>query len=662
MTNSRTLIAAMAATLLLAFSQAALLGQDRKPPAEQLPVERMSADELVAVLQSDVSPLQKTLACKRLARIGGGDVVPVLAPLLSDEQLSHGARIALEAIPDPAAAQALRDAASTVKGKLLVGVINSIGARRDHAATEVLGRLLADADPEVAIAATAALGKIASPQAAQIVEQALSTASDAVRPALAGAGLACAEAMAAQGKRGEAATLYNRLRKMALPKHIRAAATRGAILAAEASGLDLLIAQLQAEDDALFASALGVSRDLPGSEVTTKLVSQLSELSPERQALLIAALADRRERAALPAVLERTTSENLDVRIAATEALATLGDVSAVPLLLESLGHSDMRIATAALGSLASMGIPEVDAAIVSKLDEAKGQSRRLLLELAGRRRVVLAADALAQAAEDREEGIRLAALQGLGMISGVGQLPVLTRHLLTPTSPGDRDAAQEALRATCARLAGNNACAEHLVGCLAKASPESKNALIELLAIIAGPTALEAVVAAARDQNVEIQDTATRVLGEWPDPEAAPPLLKLARELDNGKFRIRVLRGCIRIIRQMDLPDQQKLTMCRQAMDTAQRDDERKLALEAVGRIPTTEAMSTALSHADPASLREAACAAVVSIAESIAASEPEAAAKAMERVLHLTKDADTRLRASDALQKAQSSMSRRP
>jgi HEAT repeat protein len=492
--------------------------------------------------------------------------------------------------------------------------------------------------------------------------QALSSVPEAVRPALAGAGLACAEAMLAQGQRGEAAELYNRLREMALPNHIRAAATRGAILAAGPSGVDLLVAQLQADDDALFALALGASRELPGSEVATELVSQLPELSPERQALLIAALADRGDQAALPAVLEAAASESLDVRLAATEALGTLGDASAIPLLLESLGQSETRIAAAAQESLASMAGAEVGAAIVSKLVEAKGQSRRLLLELAGRRRIDSAADALARAAEDRDEGIRLAALQGLGMISGAGQLPVLTRHLLGPTSPGDKDAALEALRATCARLAGNDACAEHLVGCLAEAPSESKHALIELLAIVAGPRALEAVAAAARDGNTEMQDTATRVLGEWPGPEAAPPMLELARELDNGKFRIRVLRGYIRIIRQMDLPENQKLTMCRAAMDTAQRDDERRLSLEAMGRIPSTEAMSMALSHADSASLREAACAAVVSIAESIVANEPEATAKALARVLQLTKDADTRQRASDALQKAQSSMIRCP
>jgi hypothetical protein len=165
-----------------------------------------------------------------------------------------------------------------------------------------------------------------------------------------------------------------------------------------------------------------------------------------------------------------------------------------------------------------------------------------------------------------------------------------------------------------------------------------------------------------ARDANVEIQDTATRVLGKWPGPEAAPSLLELARQLTSGKYRTRALRGYIRIIRQMDLPDQQKLAMCREAMGTAQRDDERRLTLEAVGRVASIEAMSLALAHADSAGVREAACAAVVSIAENIVASEPIATAKAMEQVLQLTRNADTRQRATDVLRTTRTDQSRQP
>jgi HEAT repeat protein len=69
-----------------------------------------SEQELIAVLRSG-APADKALACKALATVGSKAAVPELAKLLPDEQLSSWARIALEAIPDQAADEALRSAA-----------------------------------------------------------------------------------------------------------------------------------------------------------------------------------------------------------------------------------------------------------------------------------------------------------------------------------------------------------------------------------------------------------------------------------------------------------------------------------------------------------------------------------------------------------------------
>jgi hypothetical protein len=124
--------------------------------------------QLAVVLASDRPDAEKLSACKRLALIGNADSVPALAPLLSDAELSHAARLGLEAIPDPAADEALRGGLTQVKGDLLVGVLNSIGARRDRQAVAGLGRLLGDNAPAIASAAAAALGKIAGPEAAHL--------------------------------------------------------------------------------------------------------------------------------------------------------------------------------------------------------------------------------------------------------------------------------------------------------------------------------------------------------------------------------------------------------------------------------------------------------------------------------------------------------------
>src|SRR5579871_5626109 len=94
--------------------------------------------ELIAVLISDAPAAEKALACKHLAIHGSSEAVPELARLLSDERLASWTRIALEAIPGSAADEALRTAANSLQGKLLVGTINSIGVRRDAGAVELL--------------------------------------------------------------------------------------------------------------------------------------------------------------------------------------------------------------------------------------------------------------------------------------------------------------------------------------------------------------------------------------------------------------------------------------------------------------------------------------------------------------------------------------------
>ena len=112
------------------------------------------------MLQSNAPPQEKAIVCKKLAICGNQEAVPALAALLADAKLASWARIALEAIPDQAAGDALRKAAGKLQGRLLVGVINSIGVRRDAKAVDLLTQKLNDAETEVVAAAAVALGRI----------------------------------------------------------------------------------------------------------------------------------------------------------------------------------------------------------------------------------------------------------------------------------------------------------------------------------------------------------------------------------------------------------------------------------------------------------------------------------------------------------------------
>ena len=124
----------------------------------------LPAAKLVALLKDPgASVYARAKACQRLAVVGDRTAVPALAALLTDPQLSHYARFGLEPIPDPSADEALRGALEKVKGRLLVGVVNSIGRRKDARAIPALSRLVRDADTEVARAAEAALARCRPP-------------------------------------------------------------------------------------------------------------------------------------------------------------------------------------------------------------------------------------------------------------------------------------------------------------------------------------------------------------------------------------------------------------------------------------------------------------------------------------------------------------------
>lgn len=108
--------------------------------------------ELLAVLRSEATVQQKSAACRQLARVATKQAVPTLAALLGDEKLSHMARYALEAIPDPSVDDALRDALGKVQGRPLLGVIGSLGVRRDAKAVDALAGLLKQPDTAAAAA------------------------------------------------------------------------------------------------------------------------------------------------------------------------------------------------------------------------------------------------------------------------------------------------------------------------------------------------------------------------------------------------------------------------------------------------------------------------------------------------------------------------------
>jgi HEAT repeat protein len=196
------------------------------PEFDALPIWMMDEPKLLAILKNPQSTeFQKAIACKKLSIVGGKEAIPLMAPLLSDPHLACYARFGMEPNPDPSVDEAFRAALPKLTGKLQIGVINSIGVRKDAKAVDALTKLLGQGDPGVAQAAAASLGMIGNQQAAQALQAALGSTKPPVFPVVARATLLCAESIVVTD-RARGLELYQVLTAKTMPRPVQWAALR----------------------------------------------------------------------------------------------------------------------------------------------------------------------------------------------------------------------------------------------------------------------------------------------------------------------------------------------------------------------------------------------------------------------------------------------------
>lgn len=622
------------------------------------PAERKElAGRLAAILGTGAPRGAKDFACRWLSVIAGPENVPAIEPLLADEKLSHMARYVLERMPDAAAGQALCRALVKLNGNLRIGMISSLGARQETAAVPALAKLLADPDDLTARSAARALGKIGGQEAANALTQALGKRAT-LTAAVADGCLRCADTLLAQGKGADAVALYDRVRAADVPQASKLAATRGAIVARGPAGVPLLLEQLRGDQPAFQALALLLARELPGAEVTRALAGDLAKLPADHQPALIEALADRGDAAAEPAVLAAAKGADPAVRKSALRALAAVGTAGAIPTLVAALTDADGEAADAALGSLVALPGKGVDAPLLDALGKADAKARPALMKALSQRHVVAATPVFFKLAGDADQPTRLAAIEALGGTAQLADLSALADLLAHPKGGKELAAAETAFTAACARMPDPDACAEKLIGNLPQATVDAKCSILNVLGQVGGAKALAAVRAALPDANQEVHAAALDALANWQSIDAAADLAAVARTTAEAKERVLALRGYARLVNEADMPPAQKLAMVKEGMPLAQRDDEKKTLLSALGSVRSPEGLAEALTYLENPALAKEAGAACISIANRIWQGNKPATAEAMNRVIKAVEDKGIRQRAQDLLDRIEGKM----
>ena len=136
-----------------------------------------------------------------------------------------------------------------------------------------------------------------------------------------------------------------------------------------------------------------------------------------------------------------------------------------------------------------------------------------------------------------------------------------------------------------------------------------------------------------ATGSDEALQDAATKTLGLWLSADAAPVLLEVAQ--GDGKFANRAMGGYVRIFRQFELPDEERVAMAAKALQVAGRSNERNAAIEAMTRFPCVGTFDLALDQLNVPGSEAASAQAVLTIGRTVLDLAPEKGKAGLQRLI---------------------------
>jgi len=597
---------------------------------------------LLAVLGGKATRAAKQFCCRGLAMIGTPKSLPTLQPLLADKDLSHMARYALERIPGQAVSKALRDAAGTLTGPLQIGMINSLGARRDTESTPMLSGLLKNADAQVASAAAAALGRIGDKQAAAALMAYIQAAPKQTKSSAYDAALELATSMIKTDKPA-ATTIFDKLYAADRPLRVRCAALKGLAAVAPTETTPKILTALASDNSVFRGLAVTLIKDIPGDKATTQFAAQMTKLSPAGQVALLQALAARKDPAARSAVLAATASKDAKVATAAITALAAIGNAQDVPMLTAA-ATADGDKAAAARASLQRLMGKNVNTVMVGQLAKTAPTGQVQLIGALAGRNAAEAAPAVEKLAASDNADVSKAAIAALGTLGSEKQIPTLIKLVKASKTSSTTEAIDKALSAICTRVKAK--AVDDLVASISGASPEAQAVLYSALARAGGDKALATIVTAAKAGN----DGAVRALTGWSTPNAIAPLLDIASTSSSKVHKVLSLRGIIRLTRLRETPQAGALAALTKVFALADN-AEKVQALAALGEIPTIESFNMIAPYVGEKALAEAAGSAAVRIASRVMGKDKALVRATLEKVLANVRSPRTKRLAERAL-----------
>jgi HEAT repeat protein len=622
------------------------VGMASKDSSIRRQIEQKLIEALTVVKTNDA----KQFLCRQLRTIGTAKAVPQLESMLTDPEISHMARYALGRIEAPEAGVALHKALKKTSGKLKAGIINTlVKANYGRALGDFMG-LIGNTDKDVAIAAIRATGHFPCSSSVSALRRARRSADKDIQVEIDAALLTSAEIFLANGDKKRSAAIYEDFYSGKYPGYLRVAGLRGLAAARGEGAAGLLVEAIKGNDADLRRNAIGMMALIKGKKTTDIFVKLSKSLPADGQEQVVRSLSSRGDVSAVSAIIEMTSSEYENVRLAALEALGDIGNAQAIKYLAKSAAKASDREKRIARSSLVRMGGDGINKAFISELNTGDSETRVEVIRAIGQRSTQDAFSTLYKVAKtDIDASVRSEAILSMGRVCKTTDLETLVQLAVNPKEPVDRSSVEKAIVIVFNKMEDNNAQATPVIFALSKASDEAKPVLLRLLTRCATSQAFDAVRASVKSSNKNVSDAAIRALGDWPNAAPIEELYHIASSSTNSVHKVLALRSYIRMAELTQDP----MEAYTNAMKLASRADEIRLVLGGLHHAGTLEALEMAEEYMADETLKAEAYMAGVKVANVYCWQDGARARITLDKIIADAPNDNIRNQAKDVINK---------
>ncbi len=602
--------------------------------------------ELIKLLKSNATLSGKQFVCHLLADIGSNESVNILAAMLYDSSTVEMARFALEEIPNKSVDEALRTALMKPENNEKIGILNSLGKRRDEESVSQIKEMIFSSDKQIASAAIASLGKIASEQAIITLEEAKNKVSPDIRQDIVNALLDCADALLVENKKEQANKIYEELFAASEKNPIRYAALRGFVNSSSEEAVNRLLINVMLKENSQIRSGVPmIVRDIPADYDISGLIAALPSFNAGDQVRLLNALSNRKDDYILEMAIQLSKNENQAVRSDAFILIGKVGNFSSVKYLAEVSVQksSDGKAAQNALYQLAG---ERVDLEIVRLMPDANDEIKFQLIHSLRMRRPEdkdsIISEALLHIAGTEKENLRIESIRALQFIAGKEQLQELIDLLIKVESNRERKALEKTIVVTAHKSNSDSLATQIMLSALSHSKDiQTRRSLLLVMAKVGHSSALPAFKKALLDSSETLQTAAITALAEWSTDAPIKELETIIRESSNSTHRTLALRGFVRMANLSgEHSDQETIKRFQIAMELSETNDDKKMVLSGLSKQESFPAFQMAMEQYDNPAFRAEVEVAVVNIAAATLRTHPDETKKALIEIRQNSND----------------------